>query len=168
MIPERHNAVKVLLFLDVGGSMSDHIQLCEQLFSAARSEFRHLEHFYFHNFIYEAVWRDNRRRFNEHVATVEVMRTYGPDYKVLFVGDATMSPYEITQEGGSIEHFNGEPGAVWMSRLRERYPRHAWLNPEPPQRWDYTPSIRLVRELVEDRMFPLTPEGLDLAMRAVA
>jgi len=168
MIPERHNAVKVLLFLDVGGSMSDHVQLCEQLFSAARGEFRHLEHFYFHNFVYEAVWRDNRRRFNEHMPTVEVLRTYGPDYKLLFVGDATMSPYEITQEGGSIEHFNDEAGVVWMSRLRERYPRHAWLNPEPLQRWDYTPSIRLVRELLEDRMFPLTPEGLDRAMRAVA
>lgn len=167
MIPERHNAVKVLLFLDVGGSMEDHVRVCEELFSAARSEFKHLEHFYFHNFVYEYVWRDNRRRFREHVPTLELMRTYGPDYKVIFVGDATMGPYEITQAGGSVEHWNDEPGAAWMNRLRNHYPHHVWLNPEPVQRWEYTPSIRIARDLIEEQMFPLTPEGLDRAMRAL-
>ncbi len=167
MIPERHNAVKVLLFLDVGGSMDDHVRICEELFSAARSEFKHLEHFYFHNFVYESVWRDNRRRLRQTVPTVEVMRTYGPDYKLIFVGDATMGPYEITQEGGSVEHWNEEAGAVWMQRLRAHYPHHVWLNPEPAQRWDYTPSIELTRNLLERQMFPLTPEGLDRAMRAL-
>jgi uncharacterized protein with von Willebrand factor type A (vWA) domain len=167
MIPERHNAVKVLLFLDVGGSMEDHVRVCEELFSAARGEFKHLEHFYFHNFVYEYVWRDNRRRFREHVPTLEVMRTYAPDYKLIFVGDATMGPYEITQPGGSVEHWNDESGATWMGRLRERYPHHVWLNPEPAQRWEYTPSIRMTRELVHEQMFPLTPEGLDRAMRAL-
>lgn len=167
MIPERHNAVKVLLFLDVGGSMEDHVRVCEELFSAARSEFKHLEHFYFHNFIYEYVWRDNRRRFREHVPTLEVMRTYGPDYKLIFVGDATMGPYEITQAGGSVEHWNDEPGAAWMARLRSHYPHHVWLNPEPAQRWEYTASIRVTRDLIEEQMFPLTPEGLDRAMRAL-
>jgi len=167
MIPERHNAVKVLLFLDVGGSMDDHVRVCEELFSAARSEFKHLEHFYFHNFVYEAVWRDNRRRLRQTVPTPEVMRTYGSDYKLVFVGDATMGPYEITQEGGSVEHWNDESGAVWMQRLRAHYPHHVWLNPEPMQRWDYTPSIEIARNLLERQMFPLTPEGLDRAMRAL-
>jgi hypothetical protein len=165
MIPERHNAVKVLLFLDVGGSMEDHVRLCEEVFSAARSEFRHLEHFYFHNFVYESVWRDNRRRFSQHTPTLEVMRTYGPDYRLILVGDATMSPYEITQPGGSVEHWNDESGAVWLSRLLAAYPHHVWLNPEPVERWNYTPSIGLTRELVGERMFPLTLEGLDGAIR---
>jgi uncharacterized protein with von Willebrand factor type A (vWA) domain len=165
LIPERHNAVKVLLFLDVGGSMEDHVRLCEEVFSAARSEFRHLEHFYFHNFVYESVWRDNRRRFSQHTPTLEVMRTYGPDYRLIFVGDATMSPYEITQPGGSVEHWNDESGAVWLSRLLAAYPKHVWLNPEPVERWNYTPSIGLTRELVGERMFPLTLEGLDGAIR---
>lgn len=165
MVPERHNAIKVLLFLDVGGSMEDHVRLCEEVFSAARSEFKHLEHFYFHNFVYEYVWRDNRRRFAEHTATLEVMRTYGADYRLILVGDATMSPYEITQPGGSVEHWNEEAGAVWLERLLRAYPHHVWLNPEPMQRWDYTPSIRLTRELTAERMYPLTLEGLDGAMR---
>jgi uncharacterized protein with von Willebrand factor type A (vWA) domain len=166
-VPERHNAVKVLLFLDVGGSMDDHVKLCEELFSAARSEFKHLEYFYFHNFLYESVWKDNRRRHAEKIATSQVMRTYGHDYKLIFVGDATMSPYEITQAGGSIEHWNAESGAVWMQRVLSVWPHHVWLNPEAPQRWEYTPSVQLTRELMQDRMFPLTLAGLDQAIRAL-
>jgi len=168
MIPERHNAVKVLLFLDAGGSMDDHVRVCEELFSAARSEFKHLEYFYFHNFVYESVWKDNRRRHAERVPTMEVMRTYGADYKLVCVGDATMSPYEILQPGGSIEHWNDEPGAAWIRRLLASYPHHAWLNPEPEERWEWTPSVKITRELVEDRMFPLTLEGLDRAMKALS
>ncbi|HKX99401.1 MAG TPA: hypothetical protein VJL86_06760 [Steroidobacteraceae bacterium] len=167
MIPERHNAVKVLLFLDIGGSMDDHVRICEELFSAARGEFKHLQHYYFHNFVYESVWKDNRRRHGERTPLPQVLRTYGPDYRLIFVGDATMSPYEILQPGGSIEHWNEEPGAAWMKRLLASFPRHAWLNPEPQDRWEYTPSIRITRELVEDRMFPLTLEGLDRAMRSL-
>jgi len=167
MVPERHNAVKVLLFLDIGGSMDDHVRVCEELFSAARGEFKHLEHFYFHNFVYESVWKDNRRRHGERMPLPQVLRTYGPDYRLVFVGDATMSPYEIVQPGGSIEHWNEEPGAAWMKRLLSGFPRHAWLNPEPTDRWEYTPSIRITRELVEDRMFPLTLAGLDRAMRSL-
>ena len=168
MVPERHNAVKVLLFLDVGGSMDDHVRVCEELFSAARSEFKHLEYFYFHNFVYESVWKDNRRRHAERVPTLEVMRTYGADYKLIFVGDATMSPYEILQPGGSIEHWNEEPGSAWLRRLLASYPRHAWLNPEPEERWDWTPSIKVTRELVDERMYALTIKGLDQAMRALS
>jgi uncharacterized protein with von Willebrand factor type A (vWA) domain len=167
MVPERHNAVKVLLFLDVGGSMDGHVRACEELFSAARGEFRHLEHFYFHNFVYESVWKDNRRRSGERTPPPRLMRTYGPDYRLVLVGDATMSPYEILQPGGSIEHWNEEPGAAWMRRLLASYPRHAWLNPEPRERWEFTPSVRITRELVEDRMFPLTLAGLDSAMRSL-
>jgi uncharacterized protein with von Willebrand factor type A (vWA) domain len=167
MVPERHNAVKVLLFLDIGGSMDDHVRVCEELFSAARGEFKHLEHFYFHNFVYESVWKDNRRRHGERTPLPQVLRTYGPDYRLVFVGDATMSPYEIVQPGGSIEHWNEEPGAAWMKRLLASFPRHAWLNPEPTDRWEHTPSIRITRELVEDRMYPLTLAGLDRAMRAL-
>jgi uncharacterized protein len=166
-IPERHNAIKVLLFLDVGGSMDDHVRVCEELFSAARSEFKHLEYFYFHNFIYESVWKDNRRRHVEKIPTLEVMRTYGHDYKLIFVGDATMSPYEIVQPGGSIEHWNEEPGALWVQRLAKTWPHHVWLNPEPQQRWEYTPSVQITRELLEDRMFPLTLGGLDQAIKAL-
>jgi uncharacterized protein len=166
-IPERHNAIKVLLFLDVGGSMDDHVRVCEELFSAARSEFKHLEYFYFHNFIYESVWKDNRRRHVEKIPTMEVMRTYGHDYKLIVVGDATMSPYEIVQPGGSIEHWNEEAGAVWLQRMARTWPHHAWLNPEPQQRWEYTPSVQITRELVEDRMFPLTLRGLDDAIKAL-
>ncbi|MGQ0429164.1 MAG: vWA domain-containing protein [Gammaproteobacteria bacterium] len=167
MVPERHNAVKVLLFLDIGGSMDDHVRICEELFSAARGEFKHLEYFYFHNFVYESVWKDNRRRHSERTPLPEVMRTYGHDYKLVVVGDATMSPYEIVQPGGSIEHWNEEPGAAWMKRLLASYPHHVWLNPEPKDRWEYTPSIRITRELFEERMYPLTLEGLDRAMRSL-
>jgi len=167
MVPERHNSVKVLLFLDVGGSMDDHVRICEELFSAARTEFKHLEYFYFHNFVYESVWKDNRRRYTERTSTTEVMRTYGHDYKLVVVGDATMSPYEIVQPGGSIEHWNEEPGSAWMRRLLASYPHHVWLNPEPQERWEFTPSIRITRELFEARMLPLTLEGLDRAMRVL-
>jgi len=165
LVPERRNAVKVLLFLDVGGSMDDHIRICEELFSAARSEFKHLEHFYFHNFLYESVWRDNRRRFSAATPTMEVLRTYGRDYRVIFVGDATMSPYEITQPGGSIEHWNKEAGSAWMERMTYAFPRLIWLNPESVERWSYTASVRIASELVGGRMFPLTIQGLDQAIR---
>jgi uncharacterized protein with von Willebrand factor type A (vWA) domain len=166
-VPERHNAIKILLFLDVGGSMDDHVRVCEELFSAARTEFKHLEYFYFHNFVYESVWKDNRRRHVEKIPTQEVMRTYGHDYKLIFVGDATMSPYEIVQPGGSVEHWNEEAGAIWMQRLTRTWPHHVWLNPEPRERWEYTPSVQLTRELVEERMFPLTLGGLDEAIKAL-
>jgi uncharacterized protein with von Willebrand factor type A (vWA) domain len=165
LVPERHNAVKVLLFLDVGGSMDDHVRVCEELFSAARGEFKHLEHFYFHNFIYENLWKDNSRRFAALTPTERLLRTFGADYRVILVGDATMSPYEITQPGGSIEHWNKEAGALWMQRIAARFPRLVWLNPEDPQRWDYTPSVRITRELVHGRMFPLSVAGLELAIR---
>jgi hypothetical protein len=147
--------------------MDDHVQICEELFSAARSEFKHLEYFYYHNFVYESVWKDNRRRHAERIPTMQVMRTYGADYKLVFVGDATMSPYEILQPGGSIEHWNDEPGAAWIRRLLASYPHHAWLNPEPEERWECTPSIRIARELLEERMYPLTLEGIDRAARAL-
>ncbi len=165
MVPERHNAVKVLLFLDVGGSMNDHVALCEELFSAARAEFRHLEYHYFHNFVYESVWKDNRRRHSERIPTLDVIRTYGRDHKLIFVGDATMSPYEIMTPGGSVEHWNEEPGAMWLRRMLAAWPGAAWLNPELVRRWEHTPSIKLTRELMEDRMYPLTLEGIDRAMR---
>jgi len=165
MVPERHNAVKVLLFLDVGGSMDDHIRVCEQLFSAARAEFKHLEYFYFHNFLYERVWKDNRRRGAERVATWDVLHTYPHDYKVILVGDATMSPYEIVYPGGSVEHTNEEAGAVWMQRLLAVYPNAIWLNPQSNAVWGYHESIRITRQLIGDRMFPLTIEGLDRGMR---
>ena len=168
MIPERHNAVKVLLFLDVGGSMDDHVKVCEELFSATRAEFKHLEYFYFHNFLYESLWKDNRRRHSERSPTLDVIHKYAADYKVIFVGDATMSPYEIMYPGGSVEHWNEEPGRVWMERLLRVYPKAIWLNPEPRARWDHTPSIVLTRELMENRMFPLTLEGLDQGMRELS
>ena len=164
-VPERHNAVKVLLFLDVGGSMDEHVRQCEELFSAARSEFRHLQHFYFHNCVYERVWTDNRRGPGDFRSTVEVMRTYGRDYKLILVGDASMSPYEILYPGGSIEHVNDEAGLVWMRRLLSAYPSAIWLNPEQQQYWDYTASIGLLREVMEDRMYPLTLDGLDRGIR---
>ncbi|MCP5338803.1 MAG: VWA domain-containing protein [Sinobacteraceae bacterium] len=163
LVPERRNAVKVLLLLDVGGSMDDHVRLCEELFSAARSEFRHLESFYFHNFLYENLWKDNRRRQTERTSTLELLRRFNPDYRVVIVGDATMSPYEIVQPGGSVEHWNAEAGATWMQRLTAHFPRVVWLNPEPEERWEWTPSVGLVRELLGGRMFPLTLEGLDRA-----
>jgi len=166
-VPERHNAVKVLLFLDVGGSMEPYVRVCEELFSAARSEFKHLEYFYFHNFIYESVWKDGRRRHGERTPTLEILRTYPPDYRVIFVGDASMSPYEIMQPGGSIEHWNDEAGAVWMERVTQRFQRHVWLNPEPEDRWDYTASIGIARQLLGGRMLPLTIEGLDRGIQAL-
>jgi len=159
--PERRNAMKVLLLLDVGGSMEDHVRVCEDLFSAARSEFRHLEFFYFHNFLYETVWKDNRRRHAERIPTMDLLRRFNPDYRVLFVGDAAMSPHEIVQPGGSVEHWNEESGAVWMQRLSAHFPYLAWLNPETEDRWDWTPSIGMTAQLIDGRMFPLTLEGLD-------
>lgn len=163
--PERRNAVKVLLFLDVGGSMDWHIQIAEELFSAARLEFKHFEHFYFHNCIYEKVWKENRRRFKETIPTLDVIRTYASDYRVVIVSDASMSPYEITMPGGSVEHWNEEPGHVWMERILGHFPKTVWLNPVPKPQWGYTQSIALLRQLFADRMYPLNLEGIDQAMR---
>ncbi|MFL0797234.1 MAG: VWA domain-containing protein [Cellvibrionaceae bacterium] len=168
MVPERHNAVKVLLFLDVGGSMDPYIRTCEELFSAARTEFKHLEYFYFHNFVYERVWKDNTRRYNEHQSLLDVLHTYGPDYKVIFVGDASMAPYEITHQYGSVEHMNEEPGAAWIKRITDTYSKVAWLNPVQERYWGYTHSIDLTRQLVAGRMYPLTLEGLDTAVRQLS
>ena len=165
MRPERHNKVKVLLFFDIGGSMDDHIKLCEEMFSAAKTEFKHMEYFYFHNCLYDYVWKDNRRRHSERTPTVDVMHKYGHDYKLIFVGDATMSPYEILQPGGSIEYSNDEAGAVWMRRMLDAYPKAIWLNPEPEQLWPYRQSISVIREIMEARMYPITIEGLERAMR---
>jgi uncharacterized protein len=165
LVPERHNAVKLLLFLDVGGSMEDHVRICEELFSAARSEFKHLIHFYFHNCIYDAVWRDSRRRHVEQVPVMELIRTYDRSYRIVLVGDASMSPYEIEKEGGSVERWNDEPGEVWLRRLFGAYPRAVWLNPVPEKYWTGTASIEMIRRISEDRMFPLTLDGVDRAMR---
>ena len=165
MVPERHNHVKVLLLMDVGGTMDEHIERVEELFSAARTEFKHLEFYYFHNCVYDYVWRNNRRRYAEKFPTWDIIRKYNRDYKLIFVGDATMSPYEISYPGGSVEHLNEEPGSVWMKRLLNTYPKNIWLNPEPVQRWDYTPSIQMLRELMDERMFPLTVSGLEEGMR---
>ena len=163
--PERHNAVKVLLFLDAGGSMDPHIKVVEELFSAARTEFKHLEYYYFHNCLYEGVWRDNRRRWNEVTPTWDVLNTYGSDYKCIFVGDASMSPYEIAYPGGANEHWNEEAGQVWLERAREQWRSNLWINPVPEYRWDYTHSIGMIREIFEDQMVPMTLEGLDRGMR---
>jgi len=168
MVPERHNAVKVLLFLDVGGSMDDHVKICQELFSATRSEFKHLEYFYFHNFLYETVWRDNRRRHSERFPVLNVLHTYPHDYKVIFVGDATMSPYEIAYPGGSVEHHNEEAGSVWMQRVLDVYHKAIWLNPQPEDRWGYYESIGMVKQLLGDRMFPLTLGGLEEGMRELS
>ncbi|BBK32908.1 hypothetical protein EDC65_4480 [Stella humosa] len=165
MVPERHNTVKVLLLLDIGGSMDDHIRLCEQLFSAAKTEFKHMEFFYFHNCVYERLWKSAQRRRVESTPTEEVLRTYGPDYKVILVGDASMSPYEIVQAGGSVEHWNEEAGEVWMQRILSTWPHAVWLNPVPKERWSYLQSIEMLRQRMEGRMFPLTLAGLDEAMR---
>ena len=165
MVPERHNAVKVLLFLDIGGSMDDHIRICEELFSAARSEFKHLEYYYFHNCVYEYLWKDNRRRHTERIPTTEVMNTYGPEYKCVFVGDASMSPYEIAYPGGSVEHWNEEAGAVWLQRLLTNWPHAIWLNPKPHDHWKYTQSITMLEELMTNRMFPMTLQGFDEAIK---
>ncbi len=163
--PERRNAVKVLLFLDVGGSMDDHIKVVEELFSAAKAEFKHLEYYYFHNCLYEAVWRDNRRRWTEQIPTHEVMNTYGSDYKCIFVGDASMSPYEIAFAGGANEHWNEEAGQVWLERARAQWPDHLWINPVKERLWGYTQSIGMIRDIFEGRMVPMTLEGLDRGMR---
>ena len=168
MVPERHNAVKVLLFLDVGGSMDPHVKVCEELFSAARSEFKHLKHFYFHNFLYDNVWENNIRRHNQRTALHDVMHKFGHDYKVVIVGDASMSPYEIVQPGGSVEHWNEEPGAVWLERLRSTYEKCVWLNPVPEDEWQYTQSISITNQLMEQKMYPLTLGCLEDAMGFLA
>lgn len=168
MRPERRNTIKVLLFLDVGGSMDGHIQLCEELFSAARSEFKNLEFFYFHNCLYEGVWKDNRRRHSERIPTWDLIHKYPGDWRAIFVGDATMSPYEVTMPGGSVEHWNEEAGVVWLKRAREQWEKSVWLNPVPERHWSYTPSVNLIGEVMEHRMFPLTLEGLERAMRTLA
>ncbi len=163
--PERRNAVKVLLFLDVGGSMDPHIKLVEELFSAARAEFKHLEHYYFHNCLYEAVWRDNRRRWTEQIPTWEVLNTYGSDYKCIFVGDASMSPYEIAVPGGANEHWNEEAGQIWLDRARAKWPNHLWINPLPERHWPYTQSVGMISKIFEGQMVPMTLEGIDRGMR---
>jgi uncharacterized protein with von Willebrand factor type A (vWA) domain len=168
MVPERHNAVKVLLFLDVGGSMEDHVKVCQELFSATRAEFKHLEYFYFHNFIYESVWRDNARRWSERIPTLDVLHKYGHDYKLILVGDATMSPYEVYAAGGSVEHSNDEPGSTWLKRLLDVYQRAIWLNPQPEAYWDAYASIGIIRQLMGQRMFPLTLQGLEQGMRLLS
>ncbi len=164
MVPERHNAVKVLLFFDVGGSMDPHVKICEELFSAARTEFKHMEYFYFHNFIYESVWKNNIRRHNERSSTLDIMHKYAHDYKLVFVGDASMSPYEIAQPGGSVEHWNEEAGEVWMRRLSSTYDKVIWINPVPEDEWEYTQSISLTNKLLEGHMYPLSLKGLEEGM----
>ncbi len=168
MRPERHNTVKVLILFDIGGSMDDHIKACEELFSAARTEFKHLEFHYFHNCLYEKLWKDNRRRHADFMSTWDVLHTYGSDYKLIFVGDASMSPYEIAYAGGSVEHWNEEPGQVWMQRILDIYSKAVWLNPVPEKYWDYTPSIQMMKQLMTDRMYPLTIGGLEDAMKELS
>ncbi len=168
MVPERHNSVKVLLFLDVGGSMDGYIRTCEELFSACRTEFKHLEYFYFHNFIYESVWKDNIRRYNERISMLDVLHKYGPDYKVIFVGDASMAPYEIALAGGSVEHWNEESGAQWMKRVTDTWSNLVWLNPVNEKYWNYTHSIGMTQELIGDRMFPLTISGITDAIQRLS
>jgi uncharacterized protein with von Willebrand factor type A (vWA) domain len=165
MVPERHNAVKVLLFLDVGGSMDPHVRVCEELFSAARTEFKHLEYFYFHNFLYESVWKNNVRRHNQRTQTLDILHKYSHDYKVVIVGDASMSPYEIVQPGGSVEHWNEESGEAWLRRLRETYEKCVWINPVPRDEWQYTQSISMTHQLMEGHMYPLTLKGLEEGMQ---
>ena len=165
MVPERRNTAKVLIFFDVGGSMDPHIRACEELFSAARAEFKHLEYFYFHNCVYESLWKNNRRRNAERIDTWQVLHTYPHDYKVIFVGDASMSPYELTHEGGSVEHWNAEPGLTWLQRIVATYPKAAWLNPSQEKYWSHSPSISLISRSFEGRMFPLTLDGIDRAAR---
>ena len=168
MVPERRNKINVLIFFDIGGSMDSHIKLCEELFSAARSEFKNLEYFYFHNCLYEGVWKDNRRRHSEKLNTWDVLHKYPSDYKVIFVGDATMSPYEITYAGGSVEHWNEEPGGIWLERVNQIYESCVWINPIPERHWEYTPSLQIIKQIMGERMFPLTLEGLDHAMRELS
>jgi uncharacterized protein with von Willebrand factor type A (vWA) domain len=168
MVPERHNNVKVLMLLDVGGSMDDHIKRVEELFSAAKSEFKHLEFYYFHNCVYDYLWKNNRRRHGERTATFDVLHKFSPDTKLIFVGDATMSPYEVVQPGGSVEYNNAEAGAVWLRRLADQYPHFAWLNPEPERLWEYRQSISVIRQILGGRMFGLTLAGLESAMRTLS
>ncbi len=169
MRPERRNTIKVLLFFDIGGSMDAHIKMCEELFSAARTEFKHLEYYYFHNCLYETVWKDNRRRNTEKLNTIDVLHKFTHDYKIIFVGDATMSPYEITYPGGSVEHWNEEPGALWLHRVTDIFEKVVWINPVPRAHWDHTPSVNLVRDIIgPERMFPLTLQGLEEAMRELS
>jgi uncharacterized protein len=168
MVPEKHNAVKVLIFFDVGGSMDPYVRICEELFSACKTEFKHLEYYYFHNFIYDSVWKNNARRYTEKTPLNEVLRTYNKEYKVIFVGDASMASYEISHVGGSVEYMNDEPGYVWMQRLREVFDKVVWLNPVDPRYWDYTHSIGMVRQLVDDKMYPLTLKGLEQATRSLS
>src|SRR5512137_1633605 len=167
LVPERRNRVKVLLFLDVGGSMDPHVRVCEELFSATKTEFRHLEYFYFHNCVYDYVWRDNVRRHHERMATWDVLHKYGPDWKVIFVGDAAMSPYELVQEGGSVEYMNEEPGVVWLKRIVDHFRRNIWWNPEPARGWEYTRSTQIVLQLLGPRMFPLTLDGVGRGIEAL-
>jgi uncharacterized protein len=167
MQPERHNTVKVLMFFDVGGSMDDHVRVCEQLFSAVHTEFKHLEFFYFHNCLYETVWHDNDRRQQQALDLLQVLHTYGRDYKVIFVGDATMGPYEITYPGGSVEHWNQEAGSVWLSRVLEHFDNFIWLNPQDKSHWQYYPSIGIIKQLVENKMYPLTVDGLSQGIKAL-
>ena len=164
MVPERHNAVKVLLFFDVGGSMDDYIRLCETMFSAARTEFKHLEYFYFHNFIYESVWKDNHRRHDERFPVLDILNKYSKDYKVIFVGDASMAPWEITYSGGSIEHNNQESGQSWMQRIMNNFEKIVWINPTQKEYWEYTQSIGMIQRMMDERMYPLTAKGLEEAM----
>jgi len=168
MVPERHNAVKVLIFFDIGGSMDPYVRLCEELFSAAKTEFKHLEYFYFHNCLYDYVWKDNHRRRDEQISTYDLLNKYSSDYKVIFVGDASMAPYEINSPGGSVEYHNEEPGNVWMDRMAKTFDKLVWLNPVQEQYWDYTPSILMLRELVEGKMFPLTLGGLEKGMKLLS
>ena len=165
MVPEKHNSIKILLCLDVGGSMDDHVRVCEELFSAASSEFKNLEYFYFHNFLYEKLWKDNSRRHAEQIPLNEIINKYGPEYKLILVGDATMSPYEIAYPGGSIEHWNEEPGSVWLKRMLDHFKNAVWINPEEKKHWSFTPSIKLTHDLMEGRMFPLTLDGLSEAIK---
>ncbi len=165
MVPERHNAVKVLLFLDIGGSMDPHVRVCEELFSASKTEFKHLEYYYFHNFIYEYVWKSNIRRMSQTIPTFDLLNTYSSDYKVIFVGDASMAPYEITHAGGSIEHWNQEAGAVWMQRVIEKFDKVVWLNPIPEDYWGSGGSLGIVRQLISEKMYPLTIQGLEQGMK---
>ncbi|MCG2635034.1 MAG: VWA domain-containing protein, partial [Gammaproteobacteria bacterium] len=165
LVPERRNRAKVLLLFDVGGSMDYHVRICEELFSAARTEFKHMEQYYFHNFLYDSVWQNNARRYAERRPLWDVIHTYGSDYKLILVGDATMSPYEITHQGGSVEFWNDEAGAIWLRRLLDQFPKAIWLNPEPKKYWQETESIRLTRELMEGRMYSLTLDGLEQGMR---
>ena len=164
MVPEKANAVKVIVLFDVGGSMDPHVKICEELFSACKTEFKNLEYFYFHNFIYETVWKDNSRRHNERIETTELFQKYSQDYKIIFIGDATMAPYEITNAGGSIEHWNEEPGSLWMKKFYSNFEKLIWLNPVPQDHWDYSASIELSRTLIDDQMYPLTIKGLEDGM----